>query len=151
MRLAVPGLPSALTLLGSAMLLSAFAGLIVSGLLGVVKIVVRSASAYFSSGQRAQRRLHFVQARQEQLKRLFYFKALKIRYVNDLNRKRLLRLNNRKHIRALSKAIGKDLLAIKADLPETTYLQLQQDNSRYRKRQDVEALLKLQQKISSIV
>ncbi|MGZ8159240.1 MAG: hypothetical protein ACXWT4_10570, partial [Methylobacter sp.] len=68
--LAVPGLPGALTMLGSAMLLSAFAVLIGAGLWGVSKIFVYSAWDYFSSKQRVQRRLWFVQARQEQVKRL---------------------------------------------------------------------------------
>jgi len=149
--LAVPGLPGALTMLGSAMLLSAFAVLIIAGLSGVIKIIIRSFLDYFSSKQRAQRRLWFVQARQDQVKRLFYFKTMQIRYFNELNRKRLLKLNNRKHIRSLSKAIDKDLLAIKTKLPGTTYLQLQKDNARYRNRQDIEALLKLQHKISTIV
>ena len=149
--LAVPGLPSALTMLGSAMLLSAFAVLIIAGLWGVVKIIVRSILDYFSSRQRVQRRLWFVQARQDQVKRLFYFKTRQIKYFNELNRKRLLKLNNRKHIQSLSKAIDKDLLAIKTKLPGTTFLQLQKDNARYRNRQDIEALLKLQQEISTIV
>ncbi len=151
MRLAVPGLPGALTLLGTAMLLSAFAVLIIAGLLGIFKIIIRSALDYFSSKQRVQRRLWFVQARQDQVKRLFYFKVRQIKYFNELSRKRLLKLNNRKHIRSLSKAIGKDLLSIKAKLPGTTYQQLQQDHARYRSRQDVEALLTLQQKISTLV
>ncbi|MGZ8902425.1 MAG: hypothetical protein ACXW0H_02610 [Methylobacter sp.] len=149
--LAVPGLQGALTMLGSAMLLSAFAVLIGAGLWGVSKIFVYSAWDYFSSKQRVQRRLWFVQARQEQVKRLFYFKTRQIKYFNELSRKRLLKLNNRKHIRTLSKAIDKDLLSIKTKLPETTYLQLQQDNVRYRNQQDIEALLTLQQKIFTLV
>lgn len=106
---------------------------------------------YFSYKQRVQRRLWFVHARQDQINRLFYFKKLKIKSINELNRKRLLRLNNRKHIRLLSKAIHQDLLPIKTKLSGTTYQQLQQDHARYRKNQDIEALLMLQQKISSLV
>lgn len=150
-RLAVPGLPGALTILGSAMLLSAFAALIIVGLLGMSKIFVSSMLDYFSSKQRVQRRFWFVQAKQDQVKRLFYFKTMQIKYVNEQNRKRLLKLNNRKHIRSLSRSIDKDLLSIKTKLPGTTYLQLQQDNVRYRNQQDIEALLKLQQKISTLV
>ncbi|MGZ5030058.1 MAG: hypothetical protein ACXV8I_05600 [Methylobacter sp.] len=149
--LAVPGLPGAFTMLGSAMLLSGFAGLILAGLLGVFKSAVLSIIEYLSAKQRAQRRLWFVQARQDQFKRLFHFKAKQIKYFNELNRKRLLKRNNRKHIQSLSKAIDKDLLAIKAKLPVATYQQLQQDNVRFRKQQDIESLLKLQQKISTIV
>lgn len=149
--LAVPGLPSALTALGSAMLLSGFAVLIIAGLLGIFKIIVRSALEYFSAKQRIQRRLWFVQAKQDQVNRLFYFKTMQINYVNELNRKRLLKRNNRKHIRSLSKSIDKDLLSIKSKLPGAAYQQLQQDNTRYRNQQDIEALLTLQQKISTFV
>lgn len=133
------------------MLLSAFMVLIIAGLLGVVKITARSVLDYFSAAQRVQRRLWFTQARRDQVKRLFYFKTKQIKYFNELSRKRLLKLNNRKHILALSKAIDKDLLSNKTKLPETTYRQLQQDNVRYRNRQDIEALLKLQQQISNLV
>lgn len=133
------------------MLLSAFAALAIAGLLGVSKILVRSVLDYFSAKQRTQRRLWFAEARQDQVKRLFYFKTMQIKYVNELNRKRLLKLNNRKHIKALSRSIDQDLLSNKTKLPETTYLQLQQDNARYRDQQDIESLLTLQQKISNIV
>jgi len=81
---------------------------------------------------------------------LFYFKARQIKYFNELSRKRLLKLNNRKHIRSLSKAIDKDLLSIKTKLPGSTYQQLQQDHARYRNRQDIDGLLTLQQKISAL-
>lgn len=148
--LAVPGLPRVLTELGSAMLLIAFALLISSALLGISKAVVRSVSDYFSSKQRVQRRLWFVQARRDQLKRLFYFKTLQLKYFSELNRKRLLKVNNRKHIRSLSKAIDKELLSIKKSIPGTTFKQLQQENTRYRDQQDIKALLELQQKISTI-
>lgn len=149
--LAVPGLPGVLTTLATAMLLSGFVALIVAGLWGVGKTIVRSVFDYFSSKQRVQRRLWFAQARQDQVKRLFYFKTRQLKYISELNRKRLLTLNNRKHIRSLSSAIDKDLLSIKTKLPGTTYLQLQQDHARYRNQQDIEALLALQQKISTLV
>lgn len=149
--LAVPVLPGALTMLGTAMLLSGFAVLTITGLLAIFRIIACSILEYFSSKQRVQRRLWFVEARQDQVKRLFYFKTRQIKYVNELNRKRLLTLNNRKHIRSLSKSIDKNLLSIKTKLPGTTYLQLQQDNVRYRNQQDIEALLTLQQKISTLV
>ena len=148
--LAVPGLPQVLTQLGSAMLLIAFALLIISALLGIFKVVVRSVSDYFSSKQRVQRRLLFVQARQDQVKRLFYFKTLQLKYFSELSRKRLLKLNNRKHIRSLSRAIDQDLLSMKKSIPATTYKQLQQENTRYRDQQDIAALLELQQRISTI-
>lgn len=138
-------------MLGTVMLLSAFIVLIIAGLLGAFKSIVRSALDYFAVEQRTKRRLWFVLAKQEQIERLFFFKTVQIKYVNELRRKRLLKRNNRKHIRLLAASIEKDLLSIKTKLPEAIYLQLQKDNVRHRNRQDVEALLKLQQKISNIV
>ena len=63
----------------------------------------------------------------------------------------MLNTNNRQHIQVLSKAIDKDLQLIKQQLSKTTYLQLQQENTQYRDRQDIEALLKLQQKIATLI
>ena len=149
--LAVPGLPELMTQLGLATLLSAFALLLITGLFVIIKLIIASCFDYFSARQRLQRRLLFIQAKQDQLKQLFYFRTLQINYFNELKRKRLLSANNRQHIQSLSKAIDKDLQSIKQQLSKTTYLQLQQENVQYRDQQDVEALLKLQQKIATIV
>ena len=148
--LAVPGLPQLLTQLGLLTLLSAFALLLTAGLFVVIKLVIAACSDYFSSRQRLQRHLWFIQARQDQLKQLFYFRTVQINYFNERKRKQLLRANNRKHIQSLSKAIDKDLRSMKQKLSKSTYLQLQQENVQYRNQQQVEALLKLQQKITTL-
>ena len=149
--LAVPGLPGLMTQLGLATLLSAFALLLITGLFVIIKLIIAACFDYFSARQRLQRRLWFIQAKQDQLKQLFYFRTVQINYFNELKRKRLLSANNRQHIQSLSKAIDKDLQSIKQQLSKTTYLQLQRENIQYRDQQDVEALLKLQQKIATIV
>ncbi|MEI6267808.1 MAG: hypothetical protein WCP01_02930 [Methylococcaceae bacterium] len=149
--LAIPGLPGLMTQLGLATLLSAFALLLITGLLLIGKLVVTACLDYFSTRQRLQRRLLFSQAKQEQFKQLFYFKKLQINYFNEVKRKRLLMADNRQQLQALSRAIDKDLLMIKPQLSKTTYLQLQQENTRYRNQQDIEALLTLQQKIATLV
>jgi len=148
--LAVPGLPGLLTQLGLLTLLSAFALLLTAGLFVVIKLVIAACSDYFSSRQRLQRHLWFIQARQDQLKQLFYFRTVQINYFNERKRKQLLRANNRKHIQSLSKAIDKDLRSMKQQLSKSRYLQLQQENIQYREQQQVEALLKLQQKITTL-
>ena len=149
--LAVPGLPGLMTRIGLATLLSAFALLLITGLVVIIKHIIASCFDYFSARQRLRRRLWFIQAQQEQLKRLFYFRTLQINYFKELKRKRLLSANNRQHIKSLSKAIDKDLQSIKQQLSKTTYLQLQREYTQYRDQQDIEALLKLQQKIATIV
>jgi len=148
---AVPGLPELMTQLGLAALLSAFGILVAAGLAVTIKRIIRSFTAYFSARQRWQRRLWFIQAKKDRLKQLFYFRTMQIRYFNELNRKRLLNANNRKYLRSLSKALAKDLLSVKQQLPKTTYLQLQQEYVRYKELQDIEGLLKLQQKIATLI
>ena len=148
--LAVPGLPQLLTQLGLLTLLSAFALLLIAGLFVVIKLVITACSDYFSSRQRLQRHLWFIQARQDQLKQLFYFRTVQINYFNERKRKQLLRANNRKHIQSLSKAIDKDLRSMKQQLSKSRYQQLQQENIQYRDQQQVESLLKLQQKITTL-
>ncbi|MEI7993491.1 MAG: hypothetical protein WCH01_01180 [Methylococcaceae bacterium] len=148
--LAVPGLPQLLTQLGLLTLLSAFALLLIAGLFVVIKLVIAACSDYFSSRQRLQRHLWFIQARQDQLKQLFYFRTVQINYFNERKRKQLLRANNRKHIQSLSKAIDKDLRSMKQQLSKSRYQQLQQENIQYRDQQQVESLLKLQQKIATL-
>lgn len=147
----LPSLSDALTVLGSAMLLTGFALLIINALLGWGKITVESVSDYFSAKQRAQRQLWFATAKQDQLKRLLHFKMIRITYVSELSRKHLLKRNNCQHIRSLSRFINRDLQSIKTKLTDAVYQQLQQDNIRYRNQQDIEGLLKLQQKISTLV
>ena len=149
--LAIPGLPGLMTQLGLATLLSAFALLLITGLLLIGKLIVTACLDYFSTRQRLQRRLLFSQAKQEQFKQLFYFKKLQINYFKEVKRKRLLTANNRQQLQALSHAINKDLLMLKPQISKTTYLQLQQENTRYRNQQDIEALLTLQQKIATLV
>jgi hypothetical protein len=149
--LAVPGLPGLMTQFGLATLLSAFALLLMTGLVVIIKRIIASCFDYFSARQRLQRRLWYIQAKQEQLKRLFYFRTLQINYFNERKRKQLLSTNNRQHIQSLSQAIDKKLRSIKQQLSKTTYLQLQRENIQCRDQQDIEALLKLQQKIATIV
>lgn len=149
--LAVPGLPQLLAQLGAAMLLTAFILLVISALLGIAKTVAHSISEYLSSKKRAQRRLLFAQSRYDQIKRLHFFKMLQLKYFNEQSRKQLLMINNRKHSLLLSKIIDKELLSIKRSIPDEAFKQLQQENIRYRDQQDIEALLKLQKKIATIL
>lgn len=149
--LATPVLPELMMQFGSAILLSAIALLIITGSFAIIKRIITACFDYFSTRQRLQRQLWFIQAQQDRFKQLFFFRTLQINYFNEIKRKQLLNANNRQHIQVLSKAIDKDLQLIKQQLSKTTCLQLQQENTRYRDRQDIEALLKLQQKIATLI
>ena len=139
-----------MTRIGLVTLLSAFALILIAGLSVIIKLIIAACFDYFSVKQRLQRRLLFIHAQQDRLKRLFYFRTLQINYFNEVKRKRLLRANNRQHLQSLSNAIDKDLLLMKQQLSKTTYMQLRQESVRYRDRQDVEALLELQNKIACL-
>lgn len=147
--LALPYLPEFITQLGLALLFCAFALLLIMGLLLITKQILQAARHYFSASQRGQRRVLFIQTKQQQLTQLFYSRILRINYDHEIKRQQLLRHNQRKHINALSKAIDQDLQTLKNILPKTTFKQLQQENHRYRQQQNSVALLQLQQKIIS--
>jgi hypothetical protein len=148
--LTIPYLPEFITQLGLGLLFCAFALLLIMGSLLMVKHIAQASVSYFSVTQRGQRRLLFIQSKQQQLKQLFYCQALRIHYVHELKRQQLLRRNNRKHLAALSNAIDQDLHTLKAHLPSTMFKQLQQQNRYYRQQQDSAALLQLQQKIITL-
>jgi hypothetical protein len=150
LRLSVPVLPDTLNPLGIALLFSAFFLLLATGLLRVSKLIAKAVFDYFSTRQRMQRRLLFIEQKQKEITLLFHLKTAKVTYLAELKRKRLLTKNNQKHLFLLSKTIGQDLLAIKKHIPESQFKQLQADHIRYKNDQDIAALLKLQQQIASI-
>ena len=149
--LSLPSLPELFTQLGVVILLSAFLLLVLIGLLMITKHIVLALKTYFSVCQRLQRRLWFIQAKQDRLLRLLYFKRVQISYFTKLKRKQLLHINDKQQLQVLSKEIAKDLLRIKLHLPKVIYLQLQQEHRQWLAQQDMEALLILQEKIDGIV
>lgn len=150
LALAMPALPIIMTKLGLAILLTGFSLLLCSGIYFVVKRLIGNVCAYFSAAQRWQRRLWFAQHQQLRLKQLFYWRSRQIHYFNEIKRKRLLNADNQVQIRALANAIDKDLLAIKPQLSQPFYEHLKKQNAHHKTRQNIDALLKLQQKIAAI-
>lgn len=136
------------TVLGVATLLIAFILLTGFWLLRLAQSVTQGINHYFSAPQRALRQFWHFQAKQAQLISLFNFKADYLRYRNQLERARLSKQNTRKHLRLLSKTIEKELSARKNHCSKTVYQQLRHEYLGYKKRQDILALLNLQQKIS---
>ena len=145
----VATVPELLIQLGLGLWFSAFGLLLMTALLWFVNTLLQESRAYFSAHQRGQRRVLFIQTKQQQLKQLFHFRALRINYFHELKRQQLLKRNNHKHLNALANAIDQDLQALKTSLPTATFKQLQQENRRYRKQQNSAALLQLQQKITT--
>ncbi|MGZ8144397.1 MAG: hypothetical protein ACXW0L_07595 [Methylosarcina sp.] len=149
--LALPIAASAVFKLGSILLLSAFLLIFVAGLLLMAKVIIRSCYRYFSSDQRVQRRVLYIQGKQNRINRLLYFRKQQIRYFHEQHIKRLRQADERKHIYSLSKAIRKDLLARKKNLPSSVFKELQREHARYRINRDGDALIKLQRKIADKV
>jgi biopolymer transport protein ExbB/TolQ len=147
LKLSFPGLPGLFTQLGIITLLIAFLLLVVTGLLMIIKRIVLEWKAYFSSSQRLQRRIWFIQAKQDRVIRLLHFRRVQINYFTKFKRKQLLSTNDRQQLQALSKEITQHLSRLKQQLPKAIYLQWQQEHKQWLALKDMEALLKLQQKI----
>ncbi len=148
--LAIPGLPNLLTQLGLVTLMIAFGILLSAGLFIIIKLTLATFFNYVSTKERLERRLLFINVKQEQLKQLFYFKTIQVNYFSELKRKRLLQANNKQHLKSLSKVINKDLQSLKKHLPKSQYLQLHQVYRQSLKQQNIEALLKLQTEITTL-
>ena len=147
LNLRLPSLPGLFTQLGIVMLLSAFLLLVLTGLVMVIKGIILACHAYFSASQCLQRRVWFIQAKQDRLIRLLHFRRVQINYWSKLKRKQLLNINDQQQLKALSKEIVRDLSRIKRQLPKVIYVQLQQEHKQCLVLQDMAALLTLQQKI----
>ena len=151
LKLSLPSLPELFTQLGIVTLLSAFLLLVVTGLLMVIKRIMLTWKAYFSASQRLQRRVWFIQSKQDRLMRLLHFRAVQISYFTKLKRKQLLNTNDQQQLQALSIEITRHLSRIKRQLPKATYVQLQQERRQWLALKDMGALLRLQQKIEGFV
>ncbi|MFI3223478.1 MAG: hypothetical protein QX191_10630 [Methylococcaceae bacterium] len=151
LNLSLTGLPEICTQLGVMTLLSAFLLLVTTGLLMLSQRIIQGWKAYFSASQRLQRRLWFIQAKQDRLVRLLYFRVVQVNYFTKLKRKQLLRVNDEQQFQSLSKQIASDLIRIKRQMPKTTYMQLQQEHRRWLALKDMDALLTLQRKIEGFI
>lgn len=151
LNLSLPGLPEIFTQLGVITLLSAFLLLVTTGLLMLSQCIIHSWKVYFSASLRLQRRLWFIQAKQDRLVRLLYFRAVQINYFTKLKRKQLLRVNDEQQFQSISKQIASDLIRIKRQMPKTTYMQLKQEHRRWLALKDMGALLRLQRKIEDFI
>jgi len=146
----IPLLPELATRLGITLLLLGFGVLLCGGLVMLGRLVCRAVTGYFSAPQRQLRRLLFTANYQENLKQRFYWRKMKVAITNDVKRERLLVADNRRHIKSLSKAVRRDLSALKRQLPKTAYRQLQQELDSYRQELNADALLALQLKIANL-
>lgn len=150
-QLGVMFLTNSLARLGIVMLFTAFSILIATAFLALSKKILLSIAAYFSSANRSQRNALYLQSKHNQIDRQFYFRTLQIRYWTQKKIKQMLNKNNQQQLRALSNDINKELQELKKNLPASTFKQLQLENRSHLNRQDIEALLELQQKISSLI
>lgn len=149
-RISLTQITSSLTQLGIALMLIAFNLLVLKVLLALFKSTILSVTDYFSAQNSNKRRFLYFQAKRNQSNRLFYFKTLQIRYFAQHEINRLLIKDNQRQLKSLSQAIQKDIQLKQNDIPATTFKQLQCENRTYLNRQDMEALLKLQQRISTL-
>lgn len=135
--------------LGSVIMLSTFALLLSLGLFAGAKALTFSAADYLSTEKRLQRRLLFMTTQKHNIERLFYFRTIKLNFFRQQKIKQLSDKDNQQHLDSLSQSIHKNLLSVKKNIPEATFRQLLRETKHHKNRQDMEALLNLQQKISA--
>ena len=127
-----------------------FGLLIFAGMFGILQRFWHVLRHYFSAEQHGQRELLFIKNKRSHRQRLLHFQRLQLTYFKERQRKRLLEENNRQQINALSAAIERDLQRIKHLLSKDHFSQLQDENRRYRLKQNEQALLELHQKIVTL-
>lgn len=138
------------TKLAAFLLLTAFGLLIFAAFFGTLQRLWHIVRRYFSAAQRNQRQCLFVQNKNANQKRLFYFQRLQLTYFKERQRKKILEQNDQQHINALSNAIKRDLQGVKSQLSKENFVKLQRENRRYRMQQNEQALLELHHKISKL-
>jgi hypothetical protein len=84
--------------LGSIALLSAFSLLLLAGLWTIFRLMLTSVCNYFSTRQRMERRLLFYTSQRNRLDRLFHFKKVRLLYISQQKRKRLLKKHDKKSV-----------------------------------------------------
>ena len=149
LALGIPKAPELVTQLGLFSLLIAFLMLCISGLVFIMSRIMQSFLNYFSAHERIHRRLLFIEAKQLQLKQLFFFKAKQIEYFHEQHKTHLLTQDNNRQIKALLLLIDRDLQHLKKHLPKADYLALAQARKQLYNDQNLNGLLKLQKTIAS--
>ena len=113
------------------------------------KSVASNVRHYFSKAESIKRRLLYRQIKQMHLEQLHRFKKQQLRYRNEHSRKRLNRLNNKKHIRLLSKAIYQNLTSTRNKISGPTYKSFKKALHKNYRTENVEGLIKLHLEITS--
>ena len=86
------------TYLGSTMLLCSFFLLVVPILAKSLQLMVNSVGDYFSASRRLERKLLFYTSKRNRVHRLFYFKKARLLYLNQQQRKILLKKADRNSV-----------------------------------------------------
>jgi hypothetical protein len=133
--------------IGISALLVSFGLFFIALLLLACKQIVQGFCRYFSGIERGQRRFWFMQGKIDQEQRLFYHRRLQTRYFLEAKKRRLMRADDRKHSRSLSKAIDTDLAEVKSRIPADQLEAWKRQNCACLRQTDIEGLIALQQLI----
>ena len=117
--------------------------------LHAAKSVIANVRHYFSKTESIKRRLLYRQIQQINLEQLHCFKKQQLRYRNEHSRKRLNRLNNKRHIHLLSKAIYQNLISAQNKISGATYKSFKKTLHKNYRTENVEGLIKLHLEITS--
>ncbi len=148
LTLGISKAPELVTQCGLFFLFLALLLLVGTGLVLMVDQIIKSLIRYFSAHERIHRRLLFIEAKQLQLKQLFFFKAQQVNYFHEHHKKRLRVQDDRRQIKALLVIIDKDLQHIRNRIPKNDYLSLIHSRKQFYNDQNLNGLLELQELIA---
>jgi hypothetical protein len=148
-KLALESVAATIDTLGVAILLAGFALLPALGVFYAANLIAADIAHYFSGKEGARRKLWFAQAVRRDLEQRRAGELQQIGYFHASRRARLLRANNRKHLRLLAKSLYRQLRAARGNMPQPLYKKLKQAIRLYCRRDDGEALLALQKRIAA--
>lgn len=146
-KLALEDLAELIATLGADILLAGFALLIAIGIAYVLRITVSDMVRFFSAKAVVRRKVLFVQDKRREMQQRRLSELMQLNYFDVMQRARLLRVNDRKHVRLLAKAVNRQLDAARANMPQPLYKDMKKTIQAYRRRLDADALLSLQKQI----
>lgn len=129
------------------LMLLVLVALVLLGLAAAIDAVRKDVGAYFNREAMAMRRLASLLVRRNDSRGQLRQQSRQLRYWAQVRQRRLLAANNRKHLRALFKAVDGELRAAKSQLPPRSYRELRKALRGCLGREDVEAMLALRQQL----
>jgi hypothetical protein len=133
--------------LASNIMLLALVLLVLWGVVALCRSVGRDLRDYFNREAGALRRLLAFHTRRQDAEQRNILESRQLHYLSLFKRQRLLVADDRKHLRDLFNATNRELRAVRAQLPTTTYRSLHKALRNHYKHADVRAMLAFREQL----